>query len=141
MKNNCVFCQIIDGHLPASVVYEDADVIALLDLFPITRGHTLVIPKQHFATFREVPTDLKHNILAVVERVENALWHADGVACDGTNLIQNNGKAAGQDVHHVHFHVVPRHADDGFWFKYQALRPTRPELDEVALAIRARLGG
>jgi len=110
----CIFCKIIQGEVPASKVYEDDDLIAFMDLFPIHEGHVLVA------------------------RLERSVWKS-GLHCEGTNILQSNGKAAGQDVPHVHFHIVPRPPDDGFRFKYTALKPSRAELDQTAQTIRQSL--
>lgn len=135
---NCIFCKIIQGKVPSSKVYEDDEVIAFMDLFPIHEGHVLVVPKQHFATLRELPLELAEKLMKVVVKVERGIW-ASGLICEGTNILQNNGEAAGQDVHHVHFHVVPRDHNDGFRYKYTALKPDRAALDKTAALLRESL--
>jgi histidine triad (HIT) family protein len=137
MSTPCIFCSIVSGQLPASKVYETDRAVAFLDIRPINSGHVLVLPKTHYATLKEVPADLAQHLLDVVVRVEKALWNVPGLACEGTNILQNNGPAAGQDVFHVHFHVVPRHTGDGFKFRYQAQRPERAQLDALAAEIAA----
>lgn len=135
----CVFCKIIEGALPSSVVCETADAIAIMDIQPIAQGHVLVMPKQHFATLREVPQALAHSLFDLALQIEKSLWETEGIACEGTNILQNNGRSAWQDVHHVHFHVIPRFAGDNFRIKYQPGKPTRAELDAVAGRIGEQL--
>ena len=111
MADDCIFCQIVDGAIPARVVYEDADVLAFLDANPLASGHTLVIPKNHHETIGDVPPAggemlfaAIHSLAPVVESVVDA---------DGSTIAFNNGEAAGQEVPHVHGHIVPRFEGDG----------------------------
>ena len=106
MKNNCVFCAIAAGEIPSFKVYEDDLVLACLDINPFTKGHTLVIPKEHSANLLE--TD-EATLAAVIARVRKVAAHLkEALPCDGFNILQNNGAAAGQTVMHLHFHIVPR---------------------------------
>lgn len=139
-SNTCVFCRIINRELPASIVYEDEAVLAIMDINPINAGHVLVMPKQCCETLRELPDTLAQQVFAVVKKVDQALWKTEGIACEGTNILQNNGRSAWQDVFHVHFHVIPRFAGDGFKIKYQAGRPDRETLDGLAAAIKQQTG-
>lgn len=132
---SCVFCRIIRRELPASIVYEDDTVLAIMDINPINQGHVLVMPKHCCQSLQELPDTTAQQVFAVVKKVEAALWQAGDIACEGTNILQNNGRSAWQDVFHVHFHVIPRFAGDGFKIKYQAGRPTRTELDQMAAAL------
>jgi histidine triad (HIT) family protein len=134
--HSCIFCKIIQGELPSSIVHEDEHVIAFLDINPINPGHVLIVPKQHYASLKEVPTETAMQLFKVVLDVEKAVWIADGVRCEGTNLLQNNGKSAWQDVFHVHFHVIPRYKGDNFKIKIEAEKPSREELDTMATHIR-----
>ncbi|MCC7506542.1 MAG: HIT family protein [Saprospiraceae bacterium] len=136
MHNNCIFCRIIARELPASIVYEDEAVIAFMDLYPINPGHVLVVPKAHYASLRELPADLGLKVFSVVKAVEQALWTAEGIHCEGTNVLQNNGRSAWQDVFHVHFHVIPRLQSDNFKVKIPVNKPERAELDEVSARIK-----
>ena len=106
MKNNCVFCAIAAGEIPAFKVYEDELVLAYLDINPFSKGHTLVIPKAHTEGLLDTPDE---TLAAVVARVKKVAAHLkSALGCDGFNILQNNGEAAGQTVRHVHFHIVPR---------------------------------
>lgn len=106
MKNNCVFCAIAAGEIPSCKVYEDDVCLAYLDINPFAEGHTLVIPKAHTTGLLDTPDD---TLAALVARVKRVAAHLkDALPCDGFNILQNNGAAAGQTVPHLHFHIVPR---------------------------------
>ncbi len=108
MKNNCVFCAIAEGEIPSFKIYEDDLVLAYLDINPCTEGHALVIPKAHCSGLVDTPNDL---LAEIIKRVKKVAAHMkDALPCDGFNILQNNGEAAGQSVFHVHFHIVPRYA-------------------------------
>ena len=106
MKNDCVFCAIAAGEIPSFKIYEDDFFLAVLDINPFSEGHTLVIPKEHYKGLLDVPPDV---LAVLLERVQKVSSHiAKALACDGFNILQNNGAAAGQTVNHIHFHIVPR---------------------------------
>ena len=106
MKNNCIFCAIAAGEIPCFRIYEDELVLAYLDINPFAKGHTLVIPKEHSKGLLD--TDEK-TLAEIIVRVKKIAAHvAASVSCDGFNILQNNGEAAGQTVRHLHFHIVPR---------------------------------
>lgn len=109
MKNNCIFCAIASGEIPCFKVYEDDLVLAYLDIGPMSKGHTLVIPKEHYAGLLDTSADVLKEIIV---RVQKVAAHLKAVLpCDGFNILQNNGAAAGQTVNHLHFHIVPRYGD------------------------------
>ena len=109
--NSCIFCKIVAGEIPSIRVYEDADVLAFMDIGPLVKGHTLVIPKSHHNLISETPDDVLAKVIAVVRKVAQA--QKVGLGTDGVNIHQANGAAAGQVVPHLHFHVVPRFHHDG----------------------------
>ena len=109
MKNDCIFCAIAAGEIPCFKVYEDDVVLAYLDINPCTKGHTLVLPKAHSAGLLDTPPDALKEIVARVQKV--AAHVKEVLGCDGFNILQNNGEAAGQSVFHLHFHIVPRYKD------------------------------
>ena len=111
MKNNCIFCALAAGEIPSFKVYEDDLVLAYLDINPFTEGHTLVIPKEHYTGLLDTPADVLKEVVARVQKVAAHLKAA--LPCDGFNILQNNGEAAGQTVPHVHFHIVPRYGSIG----------------------------
>ena len=132
-KDDCIFCKIAKGEIPTNKVYEDDDVIAFDDLEPLMPVHTLVIPKQHVAGLLDADDALLGEIMKRVKRVAAHLKAA--LPCDGFNILQNNGEAAGQTVKHVHFHIVPRYGMEPIFFENH-----KGDMDELkALAERIRL--
>tara|TARA_B100001971_G_C18005000_1_gene439335 strand:+ start:341 stop:748 length:408 start_codon:yes stop_codon:yes gene_type:complete len=109
--SDCLFCKIVKGELPSSKIYEDEDTLAFLDLFPVNKGHSLVIPKEHYETIFDVPSDILSKVSSVMKNVADAV--KKGVNADGISIAQSNGKDAGQVIPHIHFHVMPRFKDDG----------------------------
>ena len=115
MKNDCVFCAIAAGEIPCFKVYEDDLVLAYLDINPFSKGHTLVIPKEHSKGLLDTDDE---TLAAVISRVKKVAAHvAASLGCDGFNILQNNGEAAGQTVRHLHFHIVPRWTGDPLVFE------------------------
>ncbi len=111
MQDNCIFCKIIKGELPSYKVYEDDRFIAILDKFPISYGHLLIIPKYHHENIFDMPEELASGLYPVAKKLAKAVKEA--VKADGINIVQNNGKAAQQAVMHFHLHVIPRISEDG----------------------------
>lgn len=118
MKNDCLFCAIGAGEIPSFKIYEDEDFLAYLDINPFSEGHTLVIPKAHAAGLCDAPDALLGRLFACVKRVAAHLKEA--LPCDGFNILQNNGEAAGQTVKHLHVHIVPRREGDALTFENRA---------------------
>ncbi len=108
---DCIFCSIIERSRPAHILFEDDDVIIFLDAFPTTTGHSLVVPKQHYARFDSTPAAVAQKLMSVVRFFAPQI--AAALGADGFNLGLNNGSAAGQVVEHVHWHIIPRSFDDG----------------------------
>lgn len=135
MKNNCVFCAIAANEIPSFKVYEDDLVLAYLDINPFSKGHTLVIPKEHSSGLLDTPDE---TLAALVARVKKVASHLKStLPCDGFNILQNNGEAAGQTVMHIHFHIVPRYGNEEISFVSQ-----KGDMDELkALADRIRTKG
>ena len=137
--NDCVFCSIIAGISTASVVYEDASVLAFMDKKPVNTGHTLVIPKRHFGFLSDLDQEGGAHLFGVTLRVAQAV-RKSGIRCEGVNLFVADGEAAGQDVFHVHVHVIPRYKGDKFLIKPNyGPRPTREELNQVAVRIKSAI--
>jgi histidine triad (HIT) family protein len=132
----CPFCEIIAGQLPSSQVYADDLVLAFMDIGPANTGHVLVVPRSHATGLDDLPEPTGAAMFTVAQRVARAV-RAVGLPSDGINVFLADGAVAGQEVDHVHLHVVPRFADDGFTISARFLAPERAELDAVAARIRA----
>ena len=114
---SCIFCKIANGDLPSEKVYEDEHVFAFMDITPVTKGHLLVIPKNHYENVYDLPADEASHLFSVVPKLAQALketFQQEGMK--GLNLLQNNGTVAGQSVFHFHMHLIPRYdkQEDGF---------------------------
>jgi histidine triad (HIT) family protein len=135
---NCIFCKIVRREAPASIVVEDAVTVAFLDIRPMAPGHTLVIPKIHATYLEDLPDRSDGPILKTARRVASALRRS-GLRCDAVNLWLADGKDAGQQVFHVHMHVIPRFHGDGLGIRVgpdYGRTSTREELEAVAAKIR-----
>lgn len=107
---NCIFCKILDGKIPSTTVYEDDSFKAILDAGPAARGHVIILPKSHAANLFELPDEYASKIMIVAKKIATAV--KETYHCDGVNVLQNNGEAAGQSVFHLHVHVIPRFKGD-----------------------------
>lgn len=110
LADDCVFCKILKGEIPCTKIYEDDMVLAFLDIAPFNPGHTVIVPKEHQHSSTAIDTEYLKAIIAIAPKIGAALMRATGA--EGFNILQNNGRVAGQVVPHVHFHVIPRFADD-----------------------------
>lgn len=108
--NDCIFCKIANGEIPSATLYEDNDFRVILDLGPATKGHALILPKSHYADLTEIPEELAGKATGVAKKIVTAMKAA--LPCDGYNVVQNNGEAAGQTVFHYHVHLIPRYVND-----------------------------
>ena len=126
---NCIFCKIVAGEIPCYKVYEDETVLAFLDIQPVARGHTLVIPKAHYERLDQMPAELAGACAAVATRLSAKVLAATGAKA--WNLLQNNGRAAHQAVDHVHFHIIPREKGDAFGFRWPAGKLEAAEAREL----------
>ena len=107
---NCIFCKLANGDIPTATVYEDEDFRVILDANPAAKGHALILPKEHYANLYEIDDELAGKSMILAKKMITKLTKALG--CDGYNIVQNNGEAAGQTVFHYHVHMIPRHKDD-----------------------------
>ncbi len=126
---SCVFCRIVKGELPSYKVYEDEKVFAFLDINPICEGHTLVIPKEHYENIFEIPDDLLGMVMSAAKRL--SVRYKDRMSLDGVNILSSNGKAAQQDVFHLHVHIIPRKENDGHTISIQNFGKDGKELKTV----------
>jgi diadenosine tetraphosphate (Ap4A) HIT family hydrolase len=140
MDPNCIFCKILDGQIPASIVYRDDQVMAFLDIHPSNPGHTLVIPVRHAERLADLMPDDGGHIFRVGQRIASALYGI-GVQCEGVNFYLADGVAANQEVGHIHLHVVPRYSGDKGFLRRGRMEEDFPrdELNRVAEALRALL--
>ncbi len=109
-KKDCIFCQIIDKSIPSNIIYEDELILAFLDIFPVSNGHTIVIPKEHYLNIEDIPNSILAKVIIIVKELSIKIRQKLNV--DGYNILQNNFSAAGQAVNHCHFHIIPRTIDD-----------------------------
>lgn len=132
----CIFCKIIKGKIPCSKVYEDEHAIAFLDIAPASKGHTLVVPKEHYEIINDAPNNVLEKTIDVVKKIGNALLKEN----DGFNVMQNNKKASGQLVPHIHFHVIPRNEGDNLDIaRWKSSKYEEGEMEEVQAKIKANL--
>jgi histidine triad (HIT) family protein len=133
-----IFEKIVNREIPAAIVYEDDDTLAFMDIGPIIKGHTLVIPKTCYDPVTETPDEVVAKLFKVAKRIAAA--QMNGLGADGVNIIQNNGAAAGQEVPHIHIHVIPRFEGDGHHWNWNAKRYDDPgEMEQMASKIRKGL--
>ncbi|OQA51941.1 MAG: HIT-like protein [candidate division WS2 bacterium ADurb.Bin280] len=134
MKKDCVFCRIVGKELPSHLVYEDDKVSAFLDINPVSLGHTLIVPKEHYADLLQTPDEVAGHMMMVAKKISHSL--EETVGADGFNLGLNNGETAGQVVDHLHLHVMPRFKNDGL--KLWPGKQVDPEnLEKIAKRMRS----
>ena len=134
---DCIFCKIAAGEIPCSKILEDDSAIAFLDIGPLAKGHTLLIPKDHYVTVDEMPPELAGAVLKHLPTLVKAVKSATN--CEGVNILQNNGRVAHQVIPHVHFHIIPRRAGDEFHFNWPAGSYSEGEIEQLAQKIRENL--
>ncbi len=128
-KDDCIFCKIANGEIPSRTLYEDESFRVILDLGPATRGHALILPKDHADNLYELPEEKVASAFVLAKKMAQLI--SKKLACDGFNLVQNNGEAAGQTVSHFHVHLIPRYKDDGQKINWVPGEPSAEELDGV----------
>ncbi len=135
MVEGCTFCRIVSGELPAFTVYDDEHVKAFLDISPVTKGHTLIVPKKHYTNLYDIPDDELARVTSVAK--ELALKYIKAINANAVNLLHASGKEADQSVLHFHLHLVPRYADDhltNLWFQNAPLKIDLKEVIEEIMA-------
>ena len=131
----CIFCKIAKGDIPSAKIFEDGNVIAFLDINPATKGHCLIMPKEHFETFLDAPTDKIYHLTDITKKIAKAMSQALGNK--GYNILVNNSKDAGQIIPHLHFHLIPRYENDRVSLNW---KPNKyKEIDKVAEKIKSFL--
>jgi len=136
-KEDCIFCKIAGGDIPSSTVYEDADFRAIMDISPANKGHVIILPKDHFANVFEIPEDLAGKAFQIAKKIAKA--EKELFNCDGVNILQNNGEAAGQTVFHFHVHVIPRYTKDTVNVTWKQGSYGEGEAAKIAEELKARL--
>ena len=134
---DCIFCKIASGQIPSAKIYEDEVVVAFLDIGPISDGHTLVMPRQHFEKVHSCPPELLGQIWTRLGKIAGAVASAAGA--DGYNVLCNNGRAAGQVVDHLNFHIVPRKTGDGVFAQWPSYKYRPGQVEIIAEKIRKHL--
>ncbi|MBO4981165.1 MAG: HIT family protein [Lachnospiraceae bacterium] len=128
-KEDCIFCKIANGEIPSKTLYEDEDFRVILDLGPATKGHALILPKEHAANIYEITDSQAAKVMVVAKKM--AALITEKLQCDGFNLVQNNGETAGQTVNHFHLHLIPRYQNDGQKILWKPGEASQEELEEV----------
>jgi histidine triad (HIT) family protein len=131
--DNCIFCKINKGEIPSTTIYEDEDFKVILDINPASKGHAVILPKNHAADIFELGEEDGAKIFPVAKKCATAMKKV--LHCDGINILQNNGEIAGQTVFHLHVHLIPRYKDDTVTISW---KPGEPEKDAAALAQQIR---
>ena len=126
---NCIFCKIANGEIPSKAIHEDDDFKVILDLGPATKGHALILPKEHAANLFELPDETAAKVLVLAKKLGAQM--KENLKADGMNLVQNNGEVAGQTVHHFHMHLIPRYENDGQQIGWAVGKSTSEELEAV----------
>ena len=132
---NCIFCKIANGGIPSATLYEDEDFRVILDLGPASKGHALILPKTHAANIYEISDEIAAKAMVLAKKMASKLTEV--LNCDGFNIVQNNGEAAGQTVFHFHMHLIPRYKNDGVGIQWKPGTLT----DEVKAEILEKVKG
>ena len=132
--DNCIFCKIANGEIPAATLYEDDDFRVILDLGPATKGHALILPKEHYANLYEIDEELGAKAFKLAKKM--VIKMTEVLGCDGYNVVQNNGEAAGQTVFHFHMHLIPRYKNDDAKFGWKTGKLTDEDREEILAKLK-----
>ena len=127
--DNCIFCKLANGDIPTATLYEDDDFRVILDAGPAAKGHALILPKDHYANLYELDDELAAKVLVLAKKMITKMTALLG--CDGYNIVQNNGAAAGQTVFHFHLHLIPRYKDDDSGFGWNVGKLTDEDKEDI----------
>ena len=136
-KDDCIFCKLANGDIPTNALYEDDIVKVIFDLGPATRGHVLVVPKEHFDNIFSMDEKTAGHVFAVASKIAKFL--NDELGCDGMNLLQNNGEIAGQTVFHFHMHLIPRYKGDQVGITWHPGELNDADKEEILLKVKEQL--
>lgn len=134
IKEDCLFCKIAKGEIHSATVYEDSHFTVILDVNPATKGHCLIIPKEHFDNIYDLDGETTGKLFALATCIARAM--KDALKCDGLNLVQNNGEVAGQTVNHFHLHLIPRYEGDGLNLNWPQQEISGEQLEEIRQSIK-----
>ena len=135
--DNCIFCKIANGEIPAATLYEDEEFRVILDLGPASKGHALILPKSHAANIYELSDEMAAKAMILAKKIATVL--TDALKCDGFNIVQNNGECAGQTVFHFHIHLIPRYQNDNVGITSVPGKLTDEDKEEILSKVRAIL--
>ncbi len=128
-ETNCIFCKIANGEIPSKTLYEDDNFRIILDLGPATKGHALILPKEHYANLFELPEETAGEAMKVAKKMAAKMMKR--LECEGMNVVQNNGEMAGQTVFHFHMHLIPRYRTDGQSIGWKPQEVSQEELGKI----------
>lgn len=132
--DNCIFCKLANGEIPTATLYEDEDFRVILDASPAAKGHALILPKQHYANLYELDDSVASKVLVLAKKMITKM--TDILGCDGYNIVQNNGEAAGQTVFHFHMHLIPRYEGDGVGLTWKPGTLTDEDREEILAKVK-----
>ncbi|MCR4923475.1 MAG: HIT family protein [Lachnospiraceae bacterium] len=135
-KDDCIFCKLANGVIPTNVVYEDEEFTVIMDAAPATKGHSLVIPKEHFSDIYDIDEETLGKAFKLSKKM--AVSMTDKLGCHGFNIVQNNKEVAGQTVFHFHIHLIPRYNDDGQKIGWSPKSPSKEEQEEILNKIKIK---
>lgn len=127
--NNCIFCKLANGDIPTATLYEDEDFRVILDANPASKGHALILPKEHYADLYELNDAVAGKVMILAKKMITKL--TDVLGCDGYNIVQNNGKCAGQTVFHYHLHLIPRYEGDTVGLGWKLNELTEEDKEDI----------
>lgn len=133
--DNCIFCKLANGEIPTATIYEDDEFKVILDLGPATKGHALILPKEHYANIYEIDEEVAGRAFKLAKKMVTKLTEVLG--CDGYNIVQNNGEAAGQTVFHFHMHLIPRYEGDQVGLTWKPGELTDEMKEEILAKVKA----
>lgn len=134
MKDDCIFCKLANGVIPTRSIYEDEDFRVIMDAAPATKGHALILPKEHAANIYELPEETAGKAFILAKRMAEHMTRE--LSCDGFNILQNNGETAGQTVFHFHIHLIPRYHEDGQELTMEQHTYPDEEMDRIAQILK-----
>jgi len=135
--DDCIFCKMVAGQIPVTKIYEDEVVLVFLDIGPVSNGHTLVIPKQHFEKLHDCPAELLGQVGSRLGKIAKAVVGA--MNSEAYNVLCNNGRTAGQLIGHLHFHIIPRNTGDGLFKRWPSYKYPEGKIETIAAEIRENL--